>query len=581
MIGKEEQAGSPAVEGAFDEGRAHLLAWEREAPDNAFLADINLRRVLRYHLDEGLDLRWDLLERAGELSAGPMDRLARESNRDESLPRVERFSALGERAEAVVHHPSYRELGALVWSTAVLEVLGEPGNNVLCGALTYLIARNGEAGHTCPVACTAGLIKLLLAAGTDEQKADLLPKLTDTDFGSKLHASQFVTEVQGGSDVGANACRAEPDEATGRYRIFGEKWFCSVADAGIFVVSARVPDGGDGTSGLGLFLVPRYLDGRVNEFALRRLKTKLGTRSMPTAEIDFFGALAEPIGALGDGFRNLVGIVLDTSRVFNAVAACGIIARAKDDALRYGRYRRAFGQPIGQFPSMKEIACTLKTMDAAAMATTMRILHTSDLLDRGEGGDDLRVARRIQVMINKYYTALLSTRAARWGIEVLGDNGTIEDFSVMPRLLRDAVVVESWEGSHNTLCAQVLRDFAVRGMAKPWLAHHRELLDRVSEKAMGAHKARAAELLAEVEQRITAMLSSSPQQASLAIRHVIDRMCTLSAYINLQLECAFEMGQKEDTEKPLIIEYFRLTEVDKVDPLDEESYFDLVQKLAG
>ena len=73
---------------------------------------------------------------------------------------------------------------------------------------------------------------------------------------------------------------------------------------------------------------------------------------------------------------------------------------------------------------------------------------------------ELLAARRIAVMINKYWTAIAATATARDGIEVLGGNGTIEDFSVLPRLYRDAIVVESWEGTHNTLCAQVLRDFA-------------------------------------------------------------------------------------------------------------------------
>jgi len=565
----------------IDRGRAALMAWERSRPENYFDDDGNLHRVLRMHLGDPVDRHWAMLQRAGAMAAGEMDALARETNRDENLPELQRFGPMGTATEEVVFHPGYHELAARVWSSGVLSVLGEPGNNLLSGAISYLLDHNGEMGHICPVACTAGCIKLIQTVGSDQQKERYLPRLLETDSSKRLHASQFVTEVQGGSDVGANACWAEHDEASGQYRIFGEKWFCSVADASLFVVSARIPDGGEGTRGLGLFLVPRMVQGRPNGFALRRLKTKLGTRSMATGEIDFLGALAEPLGDLSRGFRNLVGIVLDTSRVHNAVAAAGMMHRVVLDAQTYMQHREAFGQPILRFPAMQELLAHMKVSTLASMATTFRILAMSDALERGEGDDDLRAARRIHVMINKYWTAVRGTEVVRQGIETLGGNGTIEEFSVLPRFYRDAIVLESWEGSHNTLCAQVLRDFATRGLSRPWLEELAATLQkRVTHPSLEEHRERASALLDEVRGRIEVLLGGDAEQGSLYIRHVVERMATLSAYVALLAELDWERHNDQESHKAQAVTFFRLHDVDRLDPMDVPGYGELVRTLA-
>ena len=179
-----------------------------------------------------------------------------------------------------------------------------------------------------------------------------LPPLLDTDFAHAQRGSQFLTEVQGGSDVGANATMARP-QPDGSYEISGEKWFCSVADAQQFLVTARVPDAPAGTRGLGCFVVPRTLDGEPNGFVLRRLKEKLGTRGMASGEIDLDGARAWPIGPVEHGFRTAAGIVLNTSRWMTALGSAGMMRRAYLEASAYARHRRAFDRPIGEFASTR------------------------------------------------------------------------------------------------------------------------------------------------------------------------------------------------------------------------------------
>ena len=565
----------------IDKGRADLQSWERKKPRNFLDADPNLQRVLQMYLGEAYNTNWPMLHRCGAMAATRMDELARRSNLDDALPELVRFDNMGERHEEVVFHPSYYDLGAMVWSTAVVAVLEKPGNEVLSSALAYMLSHNGEAGHICPVACTAGLVKLLQAAGTEQQREHFLPLLLQTDYSRRMHASQFVTEIQGGSDVGANDCVAEPDPESGLYHIHGEKWFCSVADAGIFVVTARPTDAEEGTKGLGLFLVPRMVNGVNNNFGIRRLKDKLGTRSLATAEIEFWGALADPILPVEDGFKHLVGIVLDTSRGYNAVAACGMMRRAFMEAQTYALHRLAFGKPIMDFPALQEILARMKVLQFAATAATMRIMHMGDLAATGEDTDALKTARRIQVMINKYWTSRICTDVVRMGIEVLGGNGTIEDFSVLPRLYRDTAVLENWEGTHNTLCAQVLRDFAQRQLHFFWIEELREALGRVDLPQLAPHRQRASELLDSIASHIQQLLDGDPVEASLFFRPLVDRMCVLGAFVSLLLELCWEATQQIDSDKPQVVDLFHRLYVDHCETHEIKDFAGMVKTVAG
>jgi alkylation response protein AidB-like acyl-CoA dehydrogenase len=223
-------------------------------------------------------------------------------------------------------------------------------------------------------------------------------------------------------------------------------------------VTARPRDAPDGTRGIGCFLVPRAVDGSANGFRIRRLKDKLGTRVLATGEIEFDGALGYAIGALEDGFRIAAGVVLNTSRWLNALGTTGLMRRAYLEAASFSSFRSAFGRPIADFPLVRENLAVMKTEEQAALASTFELTALVARIDAGDADDEDIAWHRILVNANKFVTSLAATRACRRGIEALGGNGTIEDFSPLPRLYRDAIVFESWEGTHNVLCEQVLRD---------------------------------------------------------------------------------------------------------------------------
>jgi alkylation response protein AidB-like acyl-CoA dehydrogenase len=418
------------------DGRAALARWEESRPRNFYDAAPFLRTALAFHVgDAELEVLEPRLRAFGEEVATAVDPAVATIERRHGIPPVD-------EAQRFRFDSEYEAAGRVVWASGVV---GAPPVEQV--ALLYLLAHAGEGGHTCPVVCTTGLVRALRLHGPDELRQRFLPPLLETDYERAHRGAQFLTEIQGGSDVGANRVEAVPDADA--WRISGEKWFCSVADADQFAVTARPRGAPDGTRGLGCFLVPRVVDGAVNGFRIRRLKDKLGTRVLATGEIEFDGALAYPIGRLEDGFRIAAGTILNTSRWLNAVGSAALMHRAYLEAASFGRHRTAFGRSIGDFPLVRENLAIMKSEAHAALASTLELTAAD--------GTDV-VWHRILVNANKLVTSLAATRVCRRGIETLGGNGTIEDFSPLPRLWRDAIVFESWEGTHNVLSAQVLRD---------------------------------------------------------------------------------------------------------------------------
>ncbi len=506
----------------FDRARAAFDAWDQARGDNFFEADDFFRAALADFLGETrFDAERAGLSAFGVEAAGPIDRLARETNRDEHLPRLRRWDDHGRRTEEVVFHPGYEEIGERVYRTGIIGRYATPGDELVQLAYAYLLCHSGEAGHMCPVACTAGLVKLLQRNADEALKARLLPGLlrTDRNHPEHLHGAQWLTEVQGGSDVGSNASVAR--ETEDGWRVWGEKWFCSVADADVFLVTARPEGAKAGTRGLATFAMPRVCpDGSTNRFYLRRLKNKLGTRSMASGEVDLDGALAWPIGPLEGGFRDTVEVVLGTSRLHNAVAACGSMRRAELDALTYAAHRTAFGQPIDRFPLVARSLARMRADTRGSVLSTFDLVATADRIARGEADEADQAFFRIGVCMNKYWTSVRATAVIHEGIEVLGGNGTIEDFSVLPRLYRDAIVMESWEGTHNVLCAQVLRDMARFQLHRPFFARVRALAANGDETLRSRLDARL-----DVEEHAAERLAdATPDEAQTRVRDLIDQM---------------------------------------------------------
>lgn len=508
-------------------GRASLARWEASKPTNFYDDDAHLRRLLGRRLGaRRLAAAEPALRQAGADAAGFVNQAAARLDRPEHLPRLEAWSPLGERTDEIVFHPLHHEVGRRVWRSGILAVLGQPGGVTLHAALTYLFGLNGEVPHLCSVACTAGLIKAIQRAGSDWMRRHWLPRLLDADYDRRWHAAQFLTEIQGGSDVGANACQARPVAGQpGLWRLTGEKWFCSNVAADLYAVSARPPGAPEGTAGVALFVVPRRLDdGRLNGVRIRRLKDKLGTRTLPTAEVDLEDALGWELGRPEESFKLLMGVIINTSRLGVALSASAIMRRAWLEALHYARMRTAFGRSLLDFPAVRQQLAEMRALGAGALALTLFGAGLEDeLAMAGEQPEDSALYRTA-ITVNKIAASLDAGLVVHHAIEILGGNGTIEDFSPLPRLWREVPVQESWEGPHNTLLAQLLRDAVRSKLHDALLARTEALLLEAADPGLGPVRHRGLAVLEEVRDRLAGLLRGEPAVAALHLRGVVIRL---------------------------------------------------------
>ena len=537
------------------DSRSELERWQAARATNFYDATPNLARSLRVRLGEdGLRALEPGLRAFGEAVAMVVEPAVRAA--ELRPPSLAPADPLGRESQRVTFDPEYARAGRAVCASGIAAA---PAFEQ--AALLYLLAHAGEAGHACPVVCTAGLTRALRQHGSPELQERFLQPLLEPDYDRCHRGAQFLTEVQGGSDVGAN--RVEAVSEGDVWRISGEKWFCSVADADQFLLTARARGAPAGTRGIGCFLVPRLLpDGTANGFRIRRLKDKLGTRALATGEIEFAGALGHAIGAPEDGFRIAAGVVLNTSRWLNALGSTGLMRRAYLEAASFSRFRTAFGRRIADYPLVRENLAVMRVEEQAALASTLELTALVDAIDAGTADREDRAWHRILVNANKFVTSLAATRCVRRGIEALGGNGTIEDFSPLPRLYRDAIVFESWEGTHNVLCEQVLRDLV-----------RLDALDLVLERVRRCLPAGDgdAATVAEALDKLAPRLRRSLAGGSLHFRRQLDLLVRA-----LQAACLLADG-----DAPAAALHVRRHLVSGYDPEADADYAELVDEVVG
>jgi acyl-CoA dehydrogenase len=554
--------------------RQHLVDWQHSKPTNFFHADTFLQALLQHYLSDAdyaeAYPNWVIF---GEECATVIDEACRIEDKLGNHPKLERYNGIGERTESIEFHPNHDFVGRLVWQAGIMALQAQPNRIVEQMGLFFLLAHNGEAGHMCSLACTSGLIRALQTLGTDALKAQFLAPLLNTDYDQMQQGAQFLTEVQGGSDVGANSVQATlaPD---GTWRINGEKWFCSNINANQFLMTARA-NNTEGTKGLGLFLVPRTLqDGTTNGFFIRRLKDKLGTRTLASAELDFKEAVAYALGEVEQGFKHVVELVLNTSRLMNAVACAGIMRRAYHEAHQYACHRQAFGQSLIHYPMVQEALADLHTEALANTASSFYIAHLVDKIDTDRATPQEKDVYRLLVNVNKYITSIRGSEMVHRAIEVLGGNGAIESFSVLPRLYRDMVVLESWEGTHNVLCVQVMRDIARYGIHEAYFSQMQAHLDSITAPSLAIWHSHAQSALSELQHMLNRIQSLDAHTQQAHARRFVDRVALTTQAI-LLLEQAQHQPRYTEACAYFINKHVR----PNYDPLTDADYVPRLERL--
>lgn len=429
---------------------------------NFYQDDPNLKRILAEMLPTDF-YEWANMEldEFGRKCANEIDERAAHTDR-EGQPRLVRYDKMGNEVSRVWLNEGYKKTVKETYNAGIvgyvhkeIPQLGYKGNYVYSFAQGYLLS-HAEPGFHCPVTLTMATAYLIDHYASETLKKEFLPHVLSTGDVELFEGATFLTERQGGSDVGANEVKAVKENDY--YRITGEKYFASNSGAcGVAMVLARLDGAPAGTKGLSLFLVPWEENRNDGALRIRRLKDKLGVRAVPSAEVEFEGAKGYLVGEENQGFFYMIE-ALNLSRVANAIASLGIIRRAYLEAKKYAQDRAAFGKKLTNYPMVQ---ATLGEMVAKQEIETTAVFEVVQLMDRVMGSQEDASKReqilfRLYVAIMKKETAEQAIHFAHESIEMHGGNGYIEDF-VTPRLLRDAQVLTVWEGTANILGLEVLR----------------------------------------------------------------------------------------------------------------------------
>ena len=465
---------------------------------NQYRDDVFLRTYLRRKLPGEMLAQIDAeLDDMGDLAGHELYELQLQDRRNE--PELLQWDAWGNRVDRIDVTPLWRRAAVVAASSGLIAIPYEQRHGRFSRlhqfALVYLFHPSSDV-YTCPLAMTDGAARTLSVSGNAGLIERAVTRLTSRDPAQAWTSGQWMTEATGGSDVGASLTRAEP--AGTQWKLYGKKWFTSAITAQMALTLARPAGNGPGGSGLAMFYVETHdADGKLNGIRVERLKDKLGTRKVPTAELMLDGTVAQLVGAARDGTRHIEPMLVVT-RAWNSVTSVAFMRRGVALARAYAAERKAFGAQLEALPLHID---TLAGLEAETRGAFLLAFELVELLGRQESGeidDEQRQLLRLLTPIAKLLTARQAVAVVSEAIEAFGGAGYVEDTG-LPTLLRDTQVLPIWEGTTNVLALDAL----LRGDLTAGLA------------ALGS---RIAACTRDVRDERLAQLSAKP---AAAIEHVL------------------------------------------------------------
>lgn len=425
------------------------------------------------------------------------------------LPYMEHYNAYNQRIDRIVRAAETLQLEKEIFSEGLFSSTITAWESM---AKRYLLFQLGEFGVMCPITCTEGLVALIQQFPEDhtpEVKA-ILKHCTEGINGEFGIGAQFMSEIQGGSDIPSNLLEAVQEDDC--YRLYGSKFFTSAVHADYAVVTAKV----SGSEDIGTFVVPSWMPGNKkkeirNNYRINRIKWKMGTAEVPTAELEYDGAICYAVGPTNRGVANAVGIVLSLSRIGIGISSAADITRAAREAQLYAEFRDVFGSKIGEWALANQQMRDLVHQAQRCLAGVCKIYalyqELGGRLQPGLASDEALKTRRRRfllrelIIMQKLVTADDAVDALRKAISIFGGHGVIEDFCSLARIFRDAAVNELWEGPRNVLLMQLFRDIIRAAEFYPADQFLVDLLSGVPQKE-----------IAELSQRAMAFADNPPFQ---------------------------------------------------------------------
>ena len=455
-------------------------------------------RVLRSYLSRVLppEVRAEIessLFELGRLAGGELYRLQLADRLNE--PKLTQWDAWGNRIDQIELTPLWQVAERIAVEHGVVATAYERKHGALSRvhqcALAYLFTPSTDI-YSCPLAMTDGAARTLLSSGNQVLIDRAVPHLITRELSAFWTAGQWMTELTGGSDVGLSETIAR-QEPNGEFRLYGRKWFASAIASQVALTLARPEGNPPGGRGLALFyLETRDERGRPRNIEINRLKDKLGTRKVPTAELTLNGTPAQLVQGTNDGVRNIAPL-LNITRLWNGISAVALMRRGLALASDYAGKRFAFGSLL----AAKALhADTLMGLQAEAEAAFQLAFYVAQLTGRSEVNEQEEHDAwllRLLTPVMKLTTAKQAVSVTSEVLESFGGAGYVEDTG-LPVLLRDSQVLPIWEGTTNVLALDTLRALGDAASLEPLLFTVDRLFDSVHDSQLSqlGRAARAA-----------------------------------------------------------------------------------------
>jgi alkylation response protein AidB-like acyl-CoA dehydrogenase len=530
------------------------MAFFQDPPrlDNQYDDDRVLRAYLRRALSpEVLAAIEPELRHMGALAGGELLALQRADLPNE--PRLTQWDPWGRRVDKIEVTQVWKRAATVAAERGLVATAYERRYGALSRivqfALVYLFDASTDT-YTCPLAMTDGAARTLLDHKASALVERAVSRLVSRDPTRMWTSGQWMTERTGGSDVGLSETIARPESGGAygmkdAYRLYGTKWFTSAATSDMALTLARPEGEGAGGRALTLFyLETRREDGSPNGILVNRLKDKLGTRKLPTAELSLDGTLAVPVAGLGNGIRSIAPM-LNVTRTWNSVCSIGGMRRGLALARDYARRRIQFGAPIGEKPLHVDTLAGLWAEMEGAFLLAFRLVELLGRLEAGEASEQETRLLRLLTPIAKLTTAKQCVAAASELIECFGGAGYIEDTG-LPRLLRDAQVLPIWEGTTNVLSLDLLRVLGREPEAMAALeAELERLANETQEQGLAALVADARGHIRTAARWLSEAAARDPLEAEAGARHfalTVGRSLELALLAHHGSFCQRELG---------------------------------------
>jgi len=505
--------------------------------EDAWASDRVLRETLEFYLgDPGLFASAEGFLAGVGRRATAAETLALSARAEREPPEHIPFSPFGERIDEIRVSDAYVELGK--WGVEI-GVTALPYEDTDYGdkartvwAALMMLWGPSSALYSCPIAMTDAAARTLMVHGTTAEESAVVERLTTRDVTRAWTSGQWMTEMTGGSDISRTQTIARRD-SDGNWRLYGTKWFTSATTSEMALTLARPEGAEEGSRTLAMFRIERFLsEGSRNNIAVRRLKDKLGTRSLPTAELELKGALAYPVGdpLEGGGVRR-IATMLNITRIHNALGSVGSLARGLAWARAYARVREVFGRPLNEMPAHLATLTDIAVDHAAALALVMRCCELTGRIEHGTASEHDEAVLRGLTPITKLATARWAVAGAAEAMEAVGGVGYCED-STLPALVRNTHVQPIWEGTTNVLSLDLLRAAHKEGAIDALFADIESTTEAIAgDQAVSDTAAAIKSALGELRERWGRMGSEDPEASarSFALSFASTMACALLA----------------------------------------------------